>query len=66
MRTIDFLTYEPKGSVRRAVYDQALRIHGSHEKILRSFDAKNTEQLMALLLKSESVLIETRPILNFI
>ena len=66
MRTIDCFRYEPKGSIRRNIYDKALKIHGSHEKILHSFDITNTKSMTKLLLKNENVMFEKRLILQFL
>ena len=65
-RTIQYFMDQPKGSVRRAVYDEAVRVYGSHEKILQSFDFKNIEAIMKPIYNGiiHNALIETKDILN--
>lgn len=61
MRTIDYFRYEHEGSIRKAIYNQAVKFHGSHEKTLRSMDVGNLEE-MASLIKNDVVLVEVLPI----
>lgn len=64
-RSIHYFMYAPQGSTRRSIYEKALKIHGSNEKMRTSFGLEHISQL-ANNSKPENLLIEMQPILQFI